>query len=218
MWIRSKNILPLHIWRRPSANRHWLIEMEMRRRLCNERCNAGSAGRCSDWCWVPCLTPTEIINFRSPLYFVTTKWSGFFTFSSQLICRFQISSYLNKKGNHLITEVRVHVIQILDNTLGPLETVFSKSASAVQCHDFVEVFQTFIAHLLTDIIFVMSVQLYFRLKIKPLKFWHKNWSNFCTCAMCSATSEQVVFGSSKCSTKYGSNAITFIANPVDTTQ
>ena len=31
--------------------------------------------------------------------------------------------------------------------------------------------------------------------------------------MCSATSEQVVFGASKCSTKYGNNDMTFMAKP-----
>ena len=43
-------------------------------------------------------------------------------------------TYLDKEGDHAGAQVGVDVIQVLDDTLGPLEVVLAKDAAAVQRH------------------------------------------------------------------------------------
>ncbi len=47
----------------------------------------------------------------------------------------------------MVTEVRVHVVQVLDDALRPLEAVLAERAPAVQRHHLVQVLQALIAHL-----------------------------------------------------------------------
>lgn len=48
---------------------------------------------------------------------------------------------LNQEGEHVVTEVRVRVVQILDHAFGPLKTLLAERAPAVQRHDRGQVLQ-----------------------------------------------------------------------------
>ena len=52
----------------------------------------------------------------------------------KLLSHDQLLPYLNHEVDHVVTDVRVDVVQILDDTLGPLKTVLSKGAATVEDH------------------------------------------------------------------------------------
>jgi hypothetical protein len=50
---------------------------------------------------------------------------------------------LDQEGEHAESQVGVSVVEVLDHTLGPLETLFAEGAPAVERHDGAEVLQLF---------------------------------------------------------------------------